>query len=74
MQTYKIPTLTSTTPKDDQTKLLSAIRGVRGVQSAELHPDRHELAIEVKAQQEPKRTEIEAAASGAGFALTPAKS
>jgi len=73
MQTYKIPTLTSTTPKNDQTKLLSAIKGVKGVQTAELHPDKHELAITVKAQQEPKRNDIEAAAKGAGFPLTPHK-
>lgn len=71
MKKYKIPTLTTNTPQADQTKLLSALKGVKGVESAQLHPNTSEVAVTPKAQNAPKREEIATAASRVGFPFAP---
>jgi hypothetical protein len=71
MEKYKVPTLTSSTPQAEQSKLLSALRGVKGVESAQLHPSTSEVAIGGKGQNSPKREEIATAASAAGFPFAP---
>ena len=71
MEKYKVPTLTTNTPQADQTKLLKAIKDLRGVESAQLHPNTSEVAIKLKTENPPKREEIETAASRVGFPFAP---
>lgn len=69
MKTYRVPNLTATTTEADQTKLVTALKAVKGVENAVLHPAQHEFEIRARDKEEPKRDEIAAAASKAGFAL-----
>lgn len=70
MKTYKVPTLTRETPEADQTKLLSALHGIKGVRSAQLNLAQNEISIAADSKQEPKRSDIDAAVSGVGFPLS----
>lgn len=69
MKTYKVPNLNSKTPQAEQGKLINALKGVAGVESAILHPTSSEFEIKGRGQEVPKLEEIAAAASKAGFSL-----
>jgi copper chaperone CopZ len=68
MEKFKVPTLSLKTPQADQDKLITALKGVKGVASATLHPSSSEFVINAKDKQQPRREDIVAAASKAGFA------
>ena len=69
MNTYKVPHLTPQTPQPERTKLLTALKGVHGVASATLIPESSEFTVKGRAKQQPKREDVERAASKAGFAV-----
>lgn len=71
MKRYQIPTLNEKTPQNDQSKILTAIKGISGVTKATLHPSTHEIEITGEDQAEPKREEIASAVSKVGFPLGP---
>ena len=71
MEKYKIPSLTAQTPQADQTRLVCAMRNVRGVERAFLHAETGEIEIGVKDSHSPKREAIADAASSVGFPLAP---
>ena len=70
MTMYKTPTLSSKTPEAEQTKLVAALKAVSGVQSATLHLSTHEFEIKGADKKEPKREDVTAAASKAGFSVS----
>jgi hypothetical protein len=70
MKRYRAPSLTVNTSLGDQTKLLNALRAVRGVQRATLRLATSQLEILARDDQEPTRQAITAAALGAGFAIS----
>jgi hypothetical protein len=70
MHRYKVPNLTADTPQPERTRLLTALRGVHGVEGAMLIPESSEFTVSGRAQQQPKRAEVESAASKAGFTVT----
>jgi len=67
---YKLTDLSAKTTKDQQTKLVSALKGVSGVENAILHLGSSEVEIKPLAKQEPKRADLTAAISSAGFSMT----
>lgn len=70
MKTYKVPRLTNKTPIADQNKLTSALRAVAGVEKATLDAAGSSFEIRAQNNHEPKRAEIVAAASDAGFPVS----
>lgn len=73
MQTFHSKTLTSATSKADQTKLVDALKAVRGVAAANLHIEKSEFEIKSRTDEQPKRDAILAAASKAGFEVSAPK-
>ncbi len=71
IEKYRVPGLTNDTPQADLTKLLAAIRSVKGVERAQLHLDTGEIEIGVKDSHMPKRETFASAASSAGFPFAP---
>jgi hypothetical protein len=69
MQSFNVPNLNEKTPQAEQTKLVNALKAVNGVDAATLQPSKHSFEIRGKGQQNPKREDITAAASKAGFAV-----
>jgi hypothetical protein len=70
MDKYKVPNLTPETSQPERTKLLTALKGVQGVASATLIPESSEFTVQARDKKEPKREEVEKAASKAGFAVS----
>lgn len=66
---YKITNLGAKTTKDQQTKLVSALKGVSGVDNATLHLGSSEVEIKPLAKQEPIRADLSAAVTKAGFSM-----
>ena len=71
MERYKVPGLTNDTPQAELTKLLAAIRSVKGVERAQLHLETSEIEIGVKDSHTLKREAFASAASSAGFPFAP---
>lgn len=72
MQKYRVPTLTTKTTPGERTKLAIALKAVRGVEKVTLHLSSNEFEIKPRdVQQQPTREELSAAASGAGFVISP---
>ena len=69
MKSYKVQNLSNSTTSSDQTKLISALRGVAGVETATLRLQDHAFEIKAKDKHEPKREELAAATLKAGFPL-----
>lgn len=67
MKTYKLPSLSSKSSKEDRAKLVTALEAVHGVHKAILHTDTNSFEIEAQPKQEPKQAELMSAASRAGF-------
>jgi hypothetical protein len=70
MSTYKVNNLDSKTPQTDQAKLATAMKSVTGVESARVIADSSQIEIKGKGGKDPKRDELAAAASKAGFPLS----
>lgn len=73
MQTYRASSLTSMTPETETTKLAAALEEVAGVSSVALRADSSEIEIKSQGDSKPKREEIIAAASSAGFTISARK-
>lgn len=71
MTKYRVPKLSSNTPREEQNKLLKAVKGVRGVQAAKLYLGSNELGITARQTQAPRYEDIASAVSKAGFPLAP---
>ena len=65
VQSYKVTRLTSQTPQSDQQKLVTALKGVAGVEKVTLRPNSSEFEIDGKDECNP--SDIWAAAAKAGF-------
>ena len=69
MKSYKVQNLTKSTSPSEQTKLISALKGVAGVADATLRLENSSIEIKAKEQQEPKHADLVAASQKAGFQL-----
>lgn len=69
MKKYQIPTLNEKTTQADQSKIMTAVKGVSGVSKAILHLNSHEIEVAGKDQADPKREDIASAVSKIGFPL-----
>lgn len=72
MKKYTVSNLNAKTPQDEQTKLLSAIKGVKGVASAQLYPGSSEFGLTAREKESPKQEDLASAVSKAGFSLSKA--
>jgi cation transport ATPase len=73
MTNYKIKNFTDKTPKAEQTKLETNLKGVSGVDTVALHPENSEVSLSFRAQQQPQRDAIEKAVTRSGFQLAAQK-
>lgn len=64
---YKITNLNDKTPQAEQNKLVSALKGVQGVQSAKLDLGTQEVEVIGRDKKDPARNDLSAAANKAGF-------
>jgi hypothetical protein len=69
MAKYKVSNLNAKTPTTEQSKLEKSLKAMNGVESVALHPETSEFSIFFRREQEPKKGELEAAVSMAGFSL-----
>jgi len=69
MTNYKVSNFNSKTPEAEMTKLRTNLKGMKGVESVKLNPEKGEFSISCGTAQEPKQDVIKAAVSSAGFTL-----
>lgn len=67
MTTYKVKNLSNTTASSEQTKLISALKTVQGVENATLQLQNSTFEITPKAKQVPKKEDLSAACNRVGF-------
>jgi copper chaperone CopZ len=69
MPNYKVSNFSAKTPETEQSKLKTNLKGIAGVQSVRLHPDKGEISISCSSATEPKDDVVKAAVQKAGFTL-----
>lgn len=69
MTRYKVTNFNDKTPRAEQTKLETQLKGIEGVEKVEMHPAKSEISLAFRSPQAPKKEVIEAAVSKAGFTL-----
>ncbi len=69
MTNYKITNLTSDTAQAEQDKLTKGLKGMAGVSTVALHPERSEIELGFHKDKEPKREIVAEVVSKSGFTL-----
>lgn len=69
MLSYHISNFNAKTPKDEQSKLESALRSVNGVEKVSLNPSKGDFSLSFTANKEPKLDMLTTAVKKAGFTL-----
>jgi copper chaperone CopZ len=69
MSNYKVSNFSAKTPEAEQSKLKTNLKGMPGVESVKLHPDKGEISISCGSATEPKDDVVKAAVQKAGFTL-----
>ena len=70
MTTYKVPKLSTNTPKADRSKLEKNLEAITGAESVKLHPEKSEVSISFGKASMPSQQVIETAMKKSGFSLS----